>query len=865
MKLPWNEQDLGRRWCSIVLRYRRLVLLLILLMSVFLLPGIQRLELDSSNESFLPENDTQTLLNEKFKRIFGNEEFVFILAESEDEFTSRQLHELKRLQTRIENELPFVEETTSVLNGELLVSDGYMLNTFNPFEEDFPESTQEVESALDIFLDSSLYRDKLVSSDKRALGIYISFTRIPDTVWVDAAPGFDPLSQAHMQPEEVVRANRISYEATHGYVPVADPRKLIAPALKAIVASCELSSLQIHSTGMALLDYSVDVFTTSEAARFGLITLGITIVILLFLFRNLLALAGPLLAVLVTLLQLFGLIGYMGIPLSITSIIIVPLIFIISISYSIHIINHYRREYREAGDREVQYAALNAALAHAFWPCLLTALTTSIGFTSFLIVPMAPIRDLGITAAIGVMLTFVLVMLLLPILFSFSKGPIRGMRLQRHSKRGTAGAWGKWTNAVVRMKAPIIGLFILVSIVCAVAATRIPVETDFLQMMGSRIPIVEETRKITDRMGAIYSYELMVELPENGLAKDPDVLRALDSLAGTAKSFESVQNTMSIADMIRETKAVLTESNSETAALPETREEAAQYLLLYEMSGGEELDKWVDYDYRTVRLSVQLGLSAGIGDQLQIMKTKAEELFPEGSRIALVGDIPVLLRMMSLLVSGQIKSIAAAMLIISLVMVLVLRSMRGGLVSMLPNLFPVISILGVMGLLGLNLDMITVMIAPMIIGIAVDDTVHFFLHFRQELYAQRPESGEAGDAVAPYEAALHYTFERVGNALLFTSITLTAGFSVFAFSRAGSMIHFGILSGVGIAAALLADLVLSPALLMVLRPFRPESPGNDPPRAETLGAGPLQVVTLQIGPLQVGQDKSKSSKETKKE
>ncbi len=816
MKFRMNSVKAGQNWCSWILKHRWQLILVTIVVSVMLTPGIEKLRIDSSNESFLPENDTQTLLNQNFKDIFGNEEFVFLLAESEDKFTLHQLQKLEALQNRVETELPFVKETTSVLNGELLVSDGYMLETFNPFEKDFPKGRKAIDAALDTFLNSPLYRGKLLTPDKKALGIYISFNRIPDKVWVDAQDGFDPLTQSDMAPEALVRAGRISYEKQAGFVPVEDPRKLIAPALDSILKTTDLSTLQVRATGMALLDYAVDIFTVSEATLFGLLTLFITILFLLLLYKSVIAVAGPLLVVLATLLQLFGITGYLGLPLSIMSIIIVPLIFIISVSYSIHVINHYRKEYPTAGNPANHYPAIKHALGHAFWPCLLTALTTSIGFSSFIIVSMDPIRDLGIIAAIGVILTFFLVMILLPILFSFSRKPIRGVNSRNPSKSGPEIGWERWAAFIIRQRKPVLTGFFLLTIVFCLAATRISVETDFLQMMGNRLPIVRQTHEITNRLGAIYSYELMVELPKTDQAKDPQVLKALHSVSKTAEKFDSVQNTMSIADMIRETKSVLTDQNSGDTSLPATREEAAQYLLLYEMSGGEGLDEWVDYDYRIVRLSVQLGLSADIEKQLNTIRVKAEELFPEGSTIALVGDIPVLVRMMDLLVQGQIKSILAALLIISVIMVFVLRSLRGGLISMLPNIFPIISILGVMGLFGLSLDMITVMIAPMIIGIAVDDTVHFFLHFRQELSVYHHQTE---NLYLLYSNALQNTFARVGSALLFTSIILIAGFSVFGFSRAGSMVHFGILAGVGIAAALPADLMLAPALLMTLRPF----------------------------------------------
>jgi predicted RND superfamily exporter protein len=229
------------------------------------------------------------------------------------------------------------------------------------------------------------------------------------------------------------------------------------------------------------------------------------------------------------------------------------------------------------------------------------------------------------------------------------------------------------------------------------------------------------------------------------------------------------------------------------------------------MSGGEGAEDWADYDYRTLHLSVQVdkpSYSPAFEEKLDGLITFAENRLPEGSKATIVGDIPILMKLVNMLTDGQMKSILAAFLAITLMMMLILKSFLVGLISMIPNVFPVVITIGVMGLLGIPLDFSTIMIAPMIIGIAVDDTVHYFIHFKQEF-----------SKCGSYTDANGMTFQRVGYAIVFTSVVLMFGFSIFCLSNIKSMFHLGLVSSVGIFSALVADLFITPVLFVRLKPF----------------------------------------------
>jgi predicted RND superfamily exporter protein len=374
----------------------------------------------------------------------------------------------------------------------------------------------------------------------------------------------------------------------------------------------------------------------------------------------------------------------------------------------------------------------------------------------------------------------------------------------------------RWADFVIRKPLSVGVVSVLLVAVLVGFSFQFRVETDMFELMGDNVEFVRDSKYITERLGGLYSYEILVELPEEDMAKQPDVLKTIDMIAAHAEEWEETTLTLSLTDILKDLNMTMHNNDDTYYRIPDDQELIAQYLLLYEMSGGENAEDWVDYEYKKLRLSVQLSqANMNFADKFEGLAHYTQE-FPEGTEFSIVGDIPILMKMIKLLSYGQIKSVLAALVVITFIMMLILKSPRVGLISMIPNIFPIIAITGVMGLLDYPLDMITVMIAPMIIGIAVDDTVHYIVHFKQEF-----------EQCGSYFEANRHTFGKVGTAIVFTSVILTIGFAIFGLSIVQSMMHLAVLSGVGIVSALAADLFITPVLFVFLRPFGTETQRKD--------------------------------------
>jgi predicted RND superfamily exporter protein len=320
-------------------------------------------------------------------------------------------------------------------------------------------------------------------------------------------------------------------------------------------------------------------------------------------------------------------------------------------------------------------------------------------------------------------------------------------------------------------------------------------------------------------MGGSMSMELMLDTGATDGVTDADFLRAMDALDGFVIDHPLTTKTTSILDVLRKMRRAFHENRPEFYDIPASRQEASQYLLLYESSGGEQKEKLVTFDQDLARLTARTRAL----DTRDARRFVAEvQGFVEQEptlvgRVEFTGMLAWVRAMNDLIGQGQKRSFLAAFAVITLIMMIVLRSPGLGLVSMLPNVFPVLISLGLMGLAGIYMDMGMMTFAAIIIGVAVDDTIHFFVRYRREF-----------ERTGRYEAALRETLATVGRPITFTTLTLTLGFAVLTLSDMRGLVHFGLLAGFAFTWALLADFFFAPAVLLLTRPLGPEREPHDP-------------------------------------
>ena len=800
---------------NLILKHRFKWLLALVIILIFSFFGMQRVSIDTSNESFFPDDYPLIREANRFEELFGNEEFVFVLAESEEVFSTTTLKQIRDLSQTLEEEVPFVDEVTSITNIEQMKSEGNNLIIEDLVGEEIPTKKEELTNIKDEVLTNPNYVGRFITEDSQRAAIMITFETIPEAVYIEKE-SFSPFEQSNYKPEEIFKASDIyslsQIENQSNFTRIEDPRKLIAPAVQVTLDEHQTDDFRIRSTGMPILDYEVDRVVGEETIKFGLISLLVCIILMIVIFRSFRATMGPFLVISFSLIILYGLMGWLGISISMGAIIVPTLILVISVSYSIHLINHFQYKMKETGSR---WKAAKYAYQEGSWPILITAFTTAIGFISFILVPIKPIREIGLICATGVVIAYLLTMIVLPCILTIGKDKnekvlSRGKTFSVDRRQKIMSGWADWISDHIGVTV-IISLLLVIPLIYF--SLNVEPSSDMVEMIGDDFEAAENMNYITDYLGGAYSNEILIELPEKNMAEKPDVLNTVDSLIEEIKELESTVQVFALTDLVKELNKVMEGNEQEFYRLPESREKIAQYFLLYEMAGGDELDNWMDFDYQRLRVSAQVDeMSSDFQNEFARIVNRNANQFPEGTEVSIVGDGPLMIDLLDSLLEGQAKSILAALVIITGLMVFILKSVKLGLISMIANFLPVLVVTGLMGFLGFPLDILTILIAPMIIGIAVDDTVHYFLHFREEY-----------DRVGYYKTANRKTFIKIGWALVFTSLVLGIGFTIFGFSQINSLIHLGILSLAGIFTALLADLLVSPAVILLFKPFGEEN------------------------------------------
>jgi predicted RND superfamily exporter protein len=424
---------------------------------------------------------------------------------------------------------------------------------------------------------------------------------------------------------------------------------------------------------------------------------------------------------------------------------------------------------------------------------------------------------MGIYVALGVLYAFVLSVILTPLLYSFGKSAVKG-RASRTGKTAAGDIFDRWlalTHRLVTTRTKtVVALFGIMMAVTFVGYQMMKVESNTAKLVFKREPLRQTMDLIDERLGTSFTLEYMLDTQTPSGIKDPDFMAKLDALMASAEEHPLVTKCVSVTDVLKKMRRALHRDDSAYYTLPDSRQAMAQYLFLYEGSGGTTLDRQVGFTYDMARLSLRTR-SLDTGDSRALaadMRANVDDLFGDGQvQITESGGISRYLALNDILYEGQSRSFMAALLAITVVMVIVLRSFKLGLISMIPNVFPVFVTMGFMGLVGWYLDVITISFAAVIIGVAVDDTIHFFTRFRSEF-------GRSGR----YETALRETLRTVGRPITFTSMVLIIGNSVFLFSSMLGFFKLGLLFGFAFLWALLADFYFAPALILLFRPLGPE-------------------------------------------
>jgi predicted RND superfamily exporter protein len=503
--------------------------------------------------------------------------------------------------------------------------------------------------------------------------------------------------------------------------------------------------------------------------------------------------------------------------INLVTILIPTTIFVIGTSDCVHILANYQDSVYKAESRReaiVRTVRLSAV------PCLLTSLTTMVGFGSMVINDILPIKQLGLFSALGIALAFLFGITLIPILLSY----MRHLHLMefRTKENPIPGRLKPLLRRVAEISMTRPGTVLAVSAVLVLVTyagvRQLYVDTDAANWFGKESALKKSMRWVNRNVAGAGVFYVSIEMEDGHPVTDPSVLRRIANLEASLEEGPHVGRVLTIVDVIKYLNFKFNNEQEGTFVVPEEEGAAAQLLLLASLSDDEGfLEEFVDEDHRSTVMTA-LFESSDLAFLSPIVEETRDYLgreFPEAREVYVTGRATLLTNLPGPLIDGLRRSLMLAAVLIFLVVTLAFRSVKVGLLSMIPNFLPVAFTFGVMGLIGLPLNLFTTPFACIALGVAVDDTMHFLGRLRIEFRNE-----------GQYRQAILNTMESVGKALIYTSIIFIAGFMIFLISGFQVTRNFGALVGFTVFGALMADLLLLPVLVMIFKPFGRERSGE---------------------------------------
>ncbi|MEE8483177.1 MAG: MMPL family transporter [Nitrospinota bacterium] len=798
----------------LVFRNRFKALFIMFLFIGALVSQLPKITIDTSTEGFLHDNDPILIAYNEFRDQFGRDEILIIAIQPPDVFDRGFLQKLKNFHQDLENETPYVDDITSLVNArntrgekdELIVED---------LLENFPKTEDELKKLKERVLSNKNYRNFLISEDGRFTTVAIKTDAYSsEGAAVDVMEGFEEEGEPAKDaaPREFLTDKENSE---------------VVNAVKKVIARYEAPDFRIFAAGSPVVTNDLKRNMMNDMRRFIKLTILIIGVVLAVVFRRITGVIFPLFIVLASLLSTVSLMAIFGVSIKLPTQILPSFIMAVGVADAVHLLVIFYRRYTHTGDKE---GSIAFALGHSGLAIFMTSLTTAAGLFSFALADLAPIADLGHFASAGVMLAFIYTIVLLPALLAIV--PIKRKEAAAHHQGGGGEVKGTFMDRVLigiadfstgHPKAIVAVSAVLIFIGLALAS-QLRLSHNPLIWFPEKHPIRQATEKIDRELKGSITLEVIVDTKkENGL-HDPALLKKLDALSAEIGKYDDgeifVGKTFSISDILKEINKALNENREEFYSIPDNRKLIAQELLLFENSGSDDLEDVVDSRFSKGRFTIKTPWRDAIlyGDFVKYIEGKFKKTIGNDADIAVTGMVSLLFRTISATVVTTAKSYGFAFVVITFLMILLLGSVKYGLLSMIPNLMPIIMAMGLIKATGIPMDMFTMLIGSIAIGLAVDDTVHFMHNFRRYHH-------HTGDV----REATRRTLLTAGRAMLTTTIVLSLGFFVFMFASMNNIFNFGLITGFTIITALLADFFLAPALMTIFEPKETEMTDDEKP------------------------------------
>lgn len=755
----------------IILRNRILILCLVAGITIFLAMQWENMRFSNSQANLLPDDHPINLEYQEFLGQFGEEGNAIVFAIRDSSlFTPENFNRWNKLSKQLEA-FPEVDFVLSTDNLKELVKDTvdqkFMIR---PLIEKTPNSKADVDRIAQYLFNKLPFYENLI------------YNKASSTI----------RTVMYMDKDIVNTSVR---------------KDFILQDLSRLIEKFEKdTNLDVRISGMPYVRTMNSQNIIDEIGKFILAALGVTSLIFFFFFRSFRATFISMCVVIIGVMWAFGILGLLKYEITVLTALIPPLIIVIGIPNCIFLINKYQQEVKKHGNQALSLQRVISKIGNA---TLMTNITTASGFATFIITDSKLLKEFGIVASINIIGIFILSLLIIPIVYSFLSLPKN--RHLKHLNKRWIDAFVNWMENIVRNKRIAVYIVsICLLVVSIIGIYQIDISGSPIEDMPKKAEFFKDIRFFENEFDGIMPVEIVVDTKNPKGVMKPANLRRMDQLGQVIAEIPELSPSLSVVNLVKYSKQAFYNGIPKYYQLP-TSQENSFIMDVARKSSNENnlLDSFVDSTGQVARMTtymrdVKTSRMEEIEERLLENITK---IFPdERYSVYMTGSALLFLKGTKYLVKNLVMSLALAIGLIALFMAYLFRSFRMIVISLIPNLLPLIVTAGIMGFIGVPIKPSTILVFSIAFGISVDDTIHFLAKYRQELESKKWQ----------IKKSVYAALRETGVSMFYTSIVLFFGFSVFIISNFGGTVALGALVSATLMFAMLANLILLPSLLLSL-------------------------------------------------
>lgn len=754
---------------GIILRNRYLILITIAIITGLLASQMKYMKFSYTEANLLPENHEANLEYNKFLKIFGEEGNLVILGIRDSTvFTPKKFNAWNNLVRQFED-LEEIDFTLSIADVKELRADRKKRKfVLEPLYEKDPTTTEEVlEIKKQLFEKLPFYDNLLFNKETGTLQTAI-----------------------------YIKKEIINTPARRDFI----FDKLI-PTIEKFEKE---NNLNVRISGMPYIRTLNAQNIQDEIMLFVFGALGITAIIFFFFFRSFRATFITLLVVLIGVTWAFGFIGLFRYEITVLSALIPPLIIVIGVPNAVFLINKYQQEIKKHGQ---QAKALQRVISKIGNATLMTNITTASGFATFVFVKSDLLREFGILASVNIISIFILALLIIPIIYSFM--PLPKKKHLNHLERKWIENVVDWMERTVKEQRITIYIASVVIIILGIIGVyQIRVSGSLIEDMPKSMEFYKDIKFFEKEFGGIMPLEILIDTKKEKGVMKLSTLKKMDKINDEIETFPELSKPISVVNLVKYSKQAYYKGNPKYYQLPTNQEQS--YIFSYTKNSNSEagmLKNFVDSTGRCARITTfmkDIGTYKMDVIQERLKAVIAKEFPSDKYTVSITGKALVFIKGTNYLIKNLVLSLSLAIILIALFMAWMFRSPQMILISLLPNILPLLITAGLMGFLDIPIKPSTILVFSIAFGISVDDTIHFLAKYRQELMANNWR----------IKPSVYAALRETGVSMFYTSIVLFFGFLVFTLSSFGGTIALGGLVSVTLLLAMVSNLLLLPSLLL---------------------------------------------------